>query len=242
VVVSAASRPVVTPAARTSVVIRATRDGASLPGVTVQASRTDAPDFRGPGEASAVTGGDGVATLYLPPGRYLLSAKKRNTGAGLGMVEEGGMFGVYPHSPVELPVGRSVSVEIPLFEKRGLLGGGVDGVAGEAGEQGRPPETRLESSATLRGLPAESHIVFFYRPPDAIGRPLARSSVVSGTGSFAVTLPGDGEYLAFLRKAVSGVPGGAEEERIGPVSLRVEGGRAVPPTLRFDPPSGRGRP
>jgi hypothetical protein len=232
VTVPSASRPVVAPSGRPSVVVRATRDGAPVPGVTVQASRPEAPDFRGPGEASAVTGGDGVATLYLPPGKYLLAAKKRTTGAGLGMVDDGGMFGVHPHSPVELPAGRTVTIEIPLFEKRGLLGD-AEGGAAEAGDPGRPGETRLEATATLRGRPAEGYLVFFYRPPDTIGRPLARSSVVSGTGAFAVTLPGDGEYVAFLRKAIPGVPGGAEEERVGPVPLEVEGGRIAPPVLPF---------
>jgi hypothetical protein len=225
--------------ARPSVRIRATKDGVPVAGVTVQASRPEAPDFRGPGEASAVTGGDGTATLHLPPGRYLLSAKKRTTGAGLGMVEEGGLFGVYPDSPVELPPGRSVSVEVPVFEKRGLLGGPGEADSGEADG---PREIRLEASAFLRGLPAEGHIVFFYRPPDTVGRPLARSSVVSGTGAFAVTLPGDGEYLAFLRKATPGIPGGAEEERFGPVRLRVVEGKFSPGTLRFDAAPERGRP
>jgi parallel beta-helix repeat protein len=236
------SRPVSSPSARASVRIRATRDGVPSPGVTIQASRPDAPDFRGPGEASAVTGVDGSATLYLPPGKYLLSAKKRTTGAPLGMVEEGGLFGVYPDSPVVLAPGRAVSVEIPLFEKRGFLGGEGEASAGNDGDPGRPQESRLEATAFLRGIAAEGHIVFFYRPPDTVGRPLARSSVVSGAGSFAVTLPGDGEYTAFLRKAIPGVPGGAEEERFGPVRLRVVEGKFSPGTLRFDAAPERGRP
>jgi parallel beta-helix repeat protein len=234
VTVPTASAPVAVPAARPSIVVRATGEGAPLPGVTVQASRPESPDFRGPGEASAVTGADGTATLYLPPGKYMLSAKKRTTGAGLGVVDEGGMFGVSPHSPVELPAGTSVSLEIPLFEKRGLLGGGPEEGGGDAGESGRPREARLMATATLGGRPAEGYIVFFYRPPDTIGRPLARSSVVSGNGAFQVALPGDGEYAAYLRRAIPGVPGGAEEERTGPVPFRVEGGRPVPALLPFD--------
>jgi len=234
VAVPAGVRPVATPTARASVVIRATGDGLPVPGVTVQASRPESPDFRGPGEASAVTGADGFATLYLPPGKYLFSAKKRTTGAGLGVVDEGGMFGVYPYSPVELPPGKSVAIAIPLFEKRGLLGGSPGEGAGEPGDPGRARETRLEATATLGGKPAGGHLVFFYLPPDTIGRPLARSSVTSGSGAFTVTLPGDGAYLAFLRKAIPGVPGGAEEERSGPVPVRVDGGRFAPPVLSFD--------
>ena len=228
--------PVGSPAARPSVTVRATLNGAAVPGATVQASRPSAPDFRGPGEASAVTGDRGVATLYLPPGKYLLSAKKRTTGAAIGMVDEGGLFGVYPESPVELPPGTAVSVEIPLYEKRGLLGGGVEG------EPGNARETRAGGTATLGGRPAEGHIVFFYRPPGTIGRPAARSSVVSGSGAFTATLPGPGEYVAFLRRAIPGVPGGAEEERIGPVPVRVTGDGMSPDRLRFDPPPERGRP
>jgi parallel beta-helix repeat protein len=234
VTVPAAPEPRLSAASRSSIAIRTTLDGEPVAGVTVQASRPDRPDFRGPGDASAVTGAGGSATLYLPPGKYLLSAKKRPSGAPLGMVEEGGLFGVYPFSPVDLPAVRSVTVEIPMFEKRGLLGGAVDGV-GPAG-----PETDRERSALLAGRavlgesPAEGHIVFFYRPAETIGRPVARSSVVSGSGAFTATLPGPGEYVAFLRKSIRGIPGGAEEERIGPVPLRVEGGRIVPPVLPFD--------
>jgi hypothetical protein len=233
VAVSGVSRPVPAPADRPAIVIRATRDRVPVAGATVQASRPGSPDFRGPGDASAVTGADGSATLYLPPGKYLLSAKKRTTGAALGAVDEGGMFGVYPYSPVELPPGHSVAVGIPMFEKRGFLGGAPEEAGGGEGEPEPPRGSPLAASATLRGIPAEGYVAFFYRPPETIGRPLARSSVVAGNGAFSVALPGDGEYVAFLRKAVPGVPGGAEEERIGPVPVRVEGNRIVPTVLQF---------
>jgi hypothetical protein len=234
VTVTADAGPVVTKASRPSIVVRATRDGVPVPGVTVQASRPDAPDFRGPGEASAVTGPDGTATLFLPPGRYILAAKRRTTGAGLGMVDEGGMFGVYPYSPVELPPGNAVSVAIPLFEKRGFLAGAPEEGSGGPAEPGHAREARVEGAATLGGKPAEGHIVFIYRPPEAIGRPLARSSVVSASGAFTAALPGDGEFVAFLRKAIPGVPGGAEEGRLGPVPFRVVVGRTVPDVLPFE--------
>ena len=229
-------------ASRSSISIRATLDGTPVAGATVQASRPDRPDFRGPGEASAVTGADGSATLYPPPGKYLLSAKKRATGAPLGMVEEGGLFGVYPFSPVDLPAGRSVTVEIPMFEKRGLLGGAGDGEGTGGSDADREGSAPLLGRAILGESPAEGHIVFFYRPAETIGRPVARSSVVSGPGAFTASLPGPGEYAVFLRKAIRGVPGGAEEDRIGPVPVRVEGGRIVPSTLRFPAPEGKVRP
>ena len=234
VTVPAAPSQRLSAASRSSIAIRATLDGEPVAGATVQASRPDRPDFRGPGEASAVTGSVGSATLFLPPGKYLLSAKKRPSGAPLGMVEEGGLFGVYPFSPVDLPAERSVTVEIPMFEKLGLLGGAVDG-EGPVGSETDPERTSpLAGRAILRESPAEGHIVFFYRPTETIGRPVARSSIVSGSGSFTATLPGGGEYAAFLRKAIRGIPGGAEEERIGPVRVRVEGSRFVPPLLPFD--------
>ncbi|MHB8941872.1 MAG: hypothetical protein ACYC7K_10790, partial [Desulfobacteria bacterium] len=152
----------------------------------------------------------------------------------LGMVEEGGLFGVYPFSPVDLPEERTVAVEIPMFEKRGLLGGAAD-VEGPAGkETDRERSARIEGRVILGESPAEGHIVFFYRPTETIGRPVARSSAVSGSGAFTVALPGPGEYAVFLRKAIRGIPGGAEEERLGPVRVRVEGGRFVPPVLHFD--------
>jgi parallel beta-helix repeat protein len=221
------------PAPRSSISIRATLDGEPVAGATVQASRPDRPDFRGPGEASAVTGADGSSTLYLPPGKYLLSAKKRPSGAPLGMVEEGGLFGVYPFSPVDLPAGKATAVEIPMFEKRGLLGSAGDGEGPEVSESDRDRSNSLAGRAILGESPAVGYVVFFYSPAETIGRPVARSTTVSGSGDFTVTLPSPGEYAAFLRKTIPGIPGGAEEERIGPVSLCVEGGRIVPPVLPF---------
>ena len=211
---------------RPSIVARATLAGMPAPGVSIQAARPDAPDLRGPGEASSITNDLGIGTLYLPPGRYLLSARKRTTGATIGMVEEGGLFGVYPYSPVDLAEGTSVWVEIPLFEKRGLLSGEETPVAAA-------PGVLLEGTASLSGAPARGYLVFFYRPPETIGRPISRSSVVSDRGAFTVSLPGPGEYAAYLRRSIPGVPGGAEEERIGPVPVRVEGGRFLTPVLSF---------
>ena len=234
VTLPAAPAPAFSAATRSAISIRVTLDGTPVAGATVQASRPDRADLRGPGEASAVTGAGGSATLYLPPGKYLLSAKKRTTGAPLGMVDEGGLFGVYPFSPVDLPAGRSAAVEIPVFEKRGLLGGAPDGEGTVAAETDRERTPLLAGRAVLGESPAEGYIVFFYRPTETIGRPVARSSAVSESGTFTAALPGPGEYAAFLRKAVRGIPGGAEEERFGPVPVLVEKDRFVPPVLLFD--------
>jgi len=154
VTVPAGSEPRLSAASRPSITIRATLDGEPVAGATVQASRPGRPDFRGPGEASAVTGAGGAATLYLPPGKYLLSAKKRASGAPIGMVEEGGLFGVYPFSPVDLPAERSVTVEIPMFEKRGLLGAAGDDERDESPDSGRDVSGPVPEGATRAKWPA----------------------------------------------------------------------------------------
>ncbi|MGE5189491.1 MAG: NosD domain-containing protein [Gemmatimonadota bacterium] len=232
--VLAPPRAVATAAGRSSIAVRTTVDGSPAAGVTVQAQRPGTPDFRGPGEASAVTNEAGAAALFLPPGKYLLAAKKRATGAALGMVDEGGLFGVYPYSPVELPTGTTVTVEIPLFEKRGWLGTDDERTGAGPGTEVPDGAARVGGTATRAGRPAAGYIVFFYRSPETIGRPAARSSVVSSSGEFEAALPGPGEYLAYLRRSVPGVPGGAEEERIGPIPVRVEEGRFAPAVLAFD--------
>ena len=236
--VVAPPRAVSVPAAggRSSIVVRTTVDGAPAGDVTVQARRPEAPDFRGPGYGTAVTDEAGTATLFLPPGKYLLVARRRPAGAALGMVGEGGLFGVYPYSPVALLPATAVTVEIPLFAKRGWLGA-VDAplaAAADAAPAAGPAEGEIVSgTATLGGKPAEGYIVYFYRPPETIGRPAARSSLVSSSGTFGVSLPGPGEYLAYLRKSIPGVPGGAEEERLGPLPVRAGEGRLLPAALSF---------
>lgn len=234
--VLAPPRAVATAADRSSIAVRTTVDGVPAAGVTVQAQRPGAPDFRGPGDASAVTNEAGAGVLFLPPGRYLLAAKKRATGAALGMVDEGGLFGVYPYAPVELPAGTTVTVEIPLFEKRGWLGTDDERTGAGVGAAIPAGAARVGGTATLAGRPAEGFIVFFYRSPETIGRPEARSSVVTASGAFAVALPGPGDYLAYLRKSVPGVPGGADEERMGPVPVRLEEDGFASPSLSFEAP------
>lgn len=220
-VATAASR-----SAQAAIAARVTFGGTPVEGATVQAFRAKTPDFRGAGEASSVTGGAGEAILHLPPGRYHLAAKKRMSGSPLGMVEEGGLFGVYPHSPVDLSPGTVVSVEIPLFEKRGYLGDE---------ERRAPPGAggTLEGTATVDGRPAEGYVVHFYKSPETVGRPAARSSPISASGRFRVTLAEPGEYLGFLRRALPGTHGTAEEERIGPLPLGLEAGSLRPPVLEF---------
>jgi parallel beta-helix repeat protein len=230
VVVNGSLGPEVAPSSRQGVTIRVTSGGAPVPGATVQAFRPDAPDFRGPGESSALTGESGAATLSLRPGRYLLAARKRPGGASLGVVEEGGLFGVWPGSPVEVRPSTIATVEIPVVEKRGLIGGAANGV--ESADDSK--EKALDGSATIAGVPAGGYIVYFYRPGETIGRPLARSTVLSAEGGFSVSLSPDAEYVAFLRKAIPGVPGGVGEERFGPAPVSTRTGRLEPRTLRFE--------
>jgi len=217
---SSGSRPVLR--------VRAMRDGRPEEGVVVTVYRPESPDFRGPGEASSVTGRDGTAVFLLPAGAYIPIARKRTSGASVGMLDEGGLFGVDPYSPVALFAGIEVTVAIPLFEKVGLLADDPEGAPLDAGAA-----YHVEGRAELGEVPAEGHVAYFYRPPETIGRPLARSSTVESDGRFFVLLPGPGEYLVFLRRAIPGLPAGTEEERIGPVRVRAEEGRLLPPTIRF---------
>lgn len=210
-----------------AVAVRVTADGEPVEGAVIQAFPPRAPDFRGAKEAAAVTGPDGRATLFLSPGRYHLAAKKRAKGAAAGMVEEGGLFGVFPHSPIDLPPGTTLSVEIPVFEKKGYLG------TGEREPQGGPEGIFVEGTAYLGGLPAKGYIVYFYAAPEAVGRPAGRSSIVTADGKFGVTLPGPGDYLAYIRAAEEGAPAIAGEKRVGPVAVRAEARALRPAALSF---------
>lgn len=231
-VVVPAARARAAAASRPGIRVLATSGGTPVPGATVQAFRPDSADLRGPGEASALTGESGAAVLALRPGKYLLAARKRPGGASVGVVDEGGLFGVWPGSPADF-AGDPLEVEIPLFEKRGFIGHESPPDAPGEAAAGKP----LEGSAALAGEPAGGCIVYFYRPDETVGRPLARSTIVSGQGAFSVTLPGDGDYAAFLRRSVNGVPAGVGEERFGPVRVTVREGRLDPARLRFEAPS-----
>jgi len=225
------SAPSVKEAPRSSISVRTTIEGAPAAGVSVHATRPDRPDFRGPGEATAMTNADGVATLYLPPGKYLLSAKKRTTGAVFGMVDEGGLFGVYPDSPVDLSAGRAVAVEIPLFEKVGLLGANPDGEEGGPRDPGRDVSKAVAEGATRARRPAAEF------PPGTIGGFLSGKITLSGRVEVTedlLVLPGaelslsPGAELSFARSESTKVDpefffGGTELVVRG--TIRAEGAR-----------------
>lgn len=229
------SAPSVKEAPRSSIAARATIDGRPAAGVSVHATRPDRPDFRGPGEASAVTNAEGVAILYLPPGKYLLSAKKRTTGAAFGMVDEGGLFGVYPDSPVDLSAGRAVAVEIPLFEKVGLLGATSDREEGGLRDPGRDVSKAVAEGATRARRPAAEF------PPGTIGGFLSGKITLSGRVEVTedlLLLPGaelslsPGAELRFSKSESTKVDpefylGGTELVVRG--TLRAEGARFVFP-------------
>jgi len=232
---AAPPRPAAVPApgGRTAALVLVTRDGAPVEGAAVQAFAADAFDFRGRGGSQAVTGVDGRAVLYLAPGAYHIVAKRRTGGAAAGMVDEGGLFGVFPYGPLVLAPGSAAQVEIPVFEKRGYL---------EGEETGGLPAGRCEGLvvrgfAALGGRPAGGHVVHFYRAPETVGRPAGRSGLAAADGGFEACLPGPGDYLAFLRRADPARPGEIEEGRFGPVAVRAgQDGSLGPRTLSFPAP------
>lgn len=213
-------------AGRSSFSVRVTLGGAPVPGAVVTAYRDRAFDYRGAGEASSRTGEDGTARLTLPPGRWFLAARKRLSGADTGAAGEGDLLGISPWSPVELPAGTAVTLAVPLFEKKGLMGGEP------AAETAPRREGRSAGSATLGGEPAAGYLVYLYPRGEAVGRPLARSAPVSPAGSFTVDAP-SGEYDAWLREGAPANPAAAGEARFGPVAATLEGGAVRPDPLPF---------
>jgi hypothetical protein len=167
----------------------------AAPGVRVAAMRSpeDVP------VAMSVTGADGSASLFLPPGSWFLAASSRTDGDFGRPPAPGDRFAYYGGNPVH--AGKGSAREIFLGIEEALPpppvpapSPGATGVAGRITFNGAP-------AAGVRVSAHLSAAAGFREPGVAVSAP------TSGDGGFALELPPGKYYLVARRRASGGTAG-----------------------------------
>jgi len=201
-------------------------DGKPVAGVHVFVYPSSTRDIRGPGVALGITKEDGSVLLSLKEGDYIVVARKKRSGPGVGRVDTGGLFGIYPYIPVRVDKGCLKTIDVPLFVKGGMLD-----------EEETRDKSGLESGggyAYFAGRPAAGWFVYFYSGRRALGKPVSVSSSIAGNGYFEVAGElEDGLYYVYLRKSAEAGEMGARKIVAGPLVVKVRDGRLNPEVLKF---------
>ncbi len=220
------------------VVVRASFRGAALPGARVEFLRF-VGDAGGTPVVSGQTDRDGIASLRIPPGRYLLVARWTRDGDSSRPIAPGDRHAWFGGNPVD--VGRGTAREIFL---------GLEEYADPPATVGeRPGGTGVAGRVLSLGVPVEGANVFAYIRTSAAFRDpgFAASAPTGRDGSFVIDLPPGDYYLLVRKRGAGGIAGPMRKGDLfgyypgNPVSVRSGEYRllsilAVPLRLRNVPP------
>ncbi len=161
--------------------------GELIPQVTVRAYHQIADIASGePVAVSTLTDLDGLYTLDLEPGHYVLTASNRS-----GVLKPGDLFCYYSGSPIQVPVGGYRNVGFNLIrvpEQQPVVEAERSGVYGQLSYQGEPLE---KAYLYVYKDPSKN-----FKGPGYFIQPVAR-------GDFRLNLP-PGDYYLLARKRVQG--------------------------------------
>ncbi|KAF0217381.1 MAG: hypothetical protein FD174_3347 [Geobacteraceae bacterium] len=94
-----------------------TYKGQPVKGAYVAIYTPESRPFRGLGLRTESVGGDGRFNLAVPPGKYVVIAKKIESGKGNKPLKKGDLFCYYPQNPVEVKSDKTVQIEVPCYPK-----------------------------------------------------------------------------------------------------------------------------
>ncbi len=140
----------------------------------------------------------------LPESDYFLMARKRQSGARVGPLLEGDLFGVYAGNPLNLKAGKLVSIELPLLERQ----------PGNSAAEGPDRQGDILLRGRIvdeKGQPQAGLHFFAYRNP-VIGhqRPAALSPPSDAEGKFEVSFREPGLYYVGARQEYGDSPAPGE--------------------------------
>ncbi|OGW37074.1 MAG: hypothetical protein A2Y97_01700 [Nitrospirae bacterium RBG_13_39_12] len=73
--------------------------------------------FKGLGYKTESINADGTFNIHLPPGKYIVIAKKKESGKKMRPLKKGDLFCYYPKNPVEVKPDKAVQIEVPCYPK-----------------------------------------------------------------------------------------------------------------------------
>lgn len=74
-------------------------------------------NFKGLGYRTEPINVDGIFNLSLPAGKYIVIAKKKESGKKIRPLKKGDLFCYYPQNPVEIKSNKVVRIEVPCYPK-----------------------------------------------------------------------------------------------------------------------------
>jgi len=179
--------------------------GKGVEGVTVSLYLDDADFFRGPAFLSAPTGKDGSFSLEaVPPSSYFLVARKRGSGQEVGPMRKGDLFGYLKGNPLAVAAGETVTLTLPLVDKR--LERDVNAAGLPGAQPGFAGTVRGPSGEPLPGL----HAFAYLEPEMGHHKPAAVSSLTDAAGRYTLYLPGPGRYFVGARQGFGDSPAPGE--------------------------------
>lgn len=187
---------------------------------------TDKKSFKGSGSFSQQAGDDGTFSIvWLPPGKYVLIARKTEGDKERRPLKKGELFCYYGGNPVEIIERKTLQIELPCYAKgaRNTLPETAEIKTGENKISGNPAEKReygIRGKVTDgEGKPVEHIYVVAFKS----GKDTAAMPNVSGGVEHVGVTDKDGDYFIpvdsdeNLRIAARDTPGGspAEKSRYG---------------------------
>ena len=180
--------------------------GQPLAGAFVSLYLDAAEDLKGQGyRLSLPTGADGYFRFDgLPESDYFLVARARRTGARVGPVQEGDLFGVFSGNPLTARAGTVSQLVLHTVAKQ------KDAVESETFGRATGPVLRgIITDDQGRGL-AGLHVFAYVDRVIGHQRPAAISTPTGADGLFTVNLPAAGIYYIGAREAYGDSPAPGE--------------------------------
>jgi hypothetical protein len=144
-----------------------TYKGEPVKGAHVALYDVESRTFKGLGVKTESAGNSGRFRIDLPPGRYVVVAKKNSDGGGNRPLQKGDLYCYYPHNPVDVKEGMTTLLDIPCYPK-------ID-------RQGfvNTPVVKDDDSMTIDQLAVNSGSGLRGRVVDVAGRPVASIHVMA---------------------------------------------------------------
>ncbi|MDT8442724.1 MAG: hypothetical protein RQ722_00390 [Desulfuromonadales bacterium] len=180
-----------------------THNGEPVAGAVVMVYPDLSSNLKGMGLGmSNPTGPDGLFEFPLPPGKYYLVVRKRDSGMMAGPLRAGDLFGYLPSNPLMVAEGKVPSVHIPVISVPEKVERYASSMFGNTSITGRIVDSQGKPVAGLQAL--------LYDDPMMLNRPLYVSHPTSADGQFVLSFPKGGTYFLAARDELGGTPAPGE--------------------------------
>jgi len=180
-----------------------THNGQPIPGAVVTVYTDLSSQLKGMGLGmSTPTGGDGLFEIPLPPGKYYLVVRVRQSGMMAGPLRAGDLFGYLPANPVVVEDGKVEAVHIPVIVVPEKVERYASSLFGNTSIKGR--------IVTADGKPVAGVQALLYDDPMMLNRPLYVSQPTGANGEYVLSFPEGGLYYLAARNELGGTPAPGE--------------------------------